>query len=447
MKTFIIFPTQLFDDTINIIDKYDKIIIIEEPHYFCSDEIKPNKIKIAYLRASMRYYYDKLRILKDIIYIDYKNNINYKKIFKNDELFSYHLNDFKLRNKLKNNGIYINEIEDSPMFLMKINDLDIYNKRKTPSHATFYEMVKEKVGLLIGVKNQDIYNRSNPKSIIKFEHYISNIDDDNYYKEAINYTKKSQFKNNIGSIPTLDILKYYPISSKSSYNYFNYFLDNNLKNFGLFQDVIQDNNPFIYHSIISPMLNIGIITPNNLLYILKEYKDKVSLNTFEGYVRQLIGWREYMRYLYLYKYDELIKSNTFNNSKILDKSWYNGTTGISIIDNEINKSLKYGYSHHIVRLMIYLNFMILNEIRPEDIYKWFMEVVCIDAYDWVMIPNIYSMGYFSKIGMRRPYLSSSNYIIRMSNYKKDGKWDIIWNNKFREFVKSRKIYFYLRSIK
>lgn len=76
-----------------------------------------------------------------------------------------------------------------------------------------------------------------------------------------------------------------------------------------------------------------------------------------------------------------------------------------------------------------------------------MEVVCIDAYDWVMIPNIYSMGYFSKIGMRRPYLSSSNYIIKMSNYKKDGKWDIIWDNKFREFVKSRKIYFYLRSIK
>ena len=97
--------------------------------------------------------------------------------------------------------------------------------------------------------------------------------------------------------------------------------------------------------------------------------------------------------------------------------------------------------------MIYLNFMILNEIKPEDIYKWFMEVVCMDAYDWVMIPNIYSMGNFSKIGMRRPYLSSSNYIIKMSNYKKDGKWDIIWDNKFREFVKSRKIYFYLRSIK
>ena len=454
MKIFIIFPTQLFEETIEILDNYDKIIIIEEPHYFSSNEIKPNKIKIAYLRACMRLYYNNLKKIKNktkIIYVPFKNEINYKFLFNNDELFSFHLNDFKLRDKLKKNGIIINEIEDTPMFLMSINDLNNYNKRKTPSHATFYEMVKEKLGVLVGVKNQDIYNRLNPKTIIQFDNHnpnlINNDNYDDYYKEAINYSKKTIFKNNIGSIPTLDILKNYPISSQLSYKSFIYFLDNHLKNFGLFQDVIQDSNPFIYHSIISPMLNIGIITPMRLLQILKTYKDKVSLNTFEGYMRQLIGWREYMRYLYLYKHKELIKSNSFNNKKILDKGWYNGTTGILVIDNEIKKSLIYGYSHHIIRLMIYLNFMILNEIKPEDIYKWFMEVVCMDAYGWVMIPNIYSMGNFSKVGMRRPYLSSSNYIIKLSNYKKDGKWDIIWDNKFREFVKSRKIYFYLRSIK
>ena len=87
------------------------------------------------------------------------------------------------------------------------------------------------------------------------------------------------------------------------------------------------------------------------------------------------------------------------------------------------------------------------EIRPDDIYKWFMEVISIDAYDWVMISNIYSMGYFTSIGMKRPYLSSSNYILKMSNYKKDGIWDIDWTNLFKSFVKSRKINFYLRNIK
>ena len=153
-----------------------------------------------------------------------------------------------------------------------------------------------------------------------------------------------------------------------------------------------------------------------------------------------------MYFLYLYKYNELL-TNFFYNDKWLGKEWYTATTGLYVIDNEISKAIKYGYSHHIIRLMIFLNFMILSEIRPDDIYKWFMEVISIDAYDWVMISNIYSMGYFSKIGMRRPYLSSSNYIIKMSNYKKDGKWDIIWDEKFRNFVKSRKINFYLRSIK
>ena len=195
------------------------------------------------------------------------------------------------------------------------------------------------------------------------------------------------------------------------------------------------------------MLNIGLLTPLKLVEIAKNYKTKVPINSYEGFIRQLIGWREYMHYLYQYKYDELIKSNNHNNQKSIDKSWYSGTTGLLILDNEIKKAITYGYSHHIIRLMIFLNYLLLSEIKPTDIYKWFMEVVSIDAYDWVMIPNIYSMGYFSKIGMKRPYLSSSNYLLKMSNYKKDGKWDIDWTDKFRSFVKSRKIGFYLRSIK
>ena len=118
-----------------------------------------------------------------------------------------------------------------------------------------------------------------------------------------------------------------------------------------------------------------------------------------------------------------------------------------VIDTEIKKAINYGYAHHIIRLMVFLNFLILSEINPNDIYKWFMEIVSIDAYDWVMIPNIYSMGYFSSIGMKRPYLSSSNYILKMSNYKKNGKWELLWNSLFRNFVKSRKVNFYLRNIK
>jgi len=439
---FIILPNQLFQETKEHLKEYnyDEIWIVEEPHYFSTSLIKPNKIKIAYLRACMRYYYDDL--IKSgfkVIYKDFdKSGLSPK-----EEYYSFELTDYKLKDKYDKEGIKINEIE-TPMFILKIVDLDNYNKRKTISHSSLYELTKKKLGILEGIKNQDIYNRSNPRKEVPINHlnFINKLNK-KYYEEGIKYANK--FKNHIGN-PTLETLGIYPISSKDAYDYYEIFIKDNIDNFGLFQDVIQSSNPFMYHSLISPMLNNGLLVPLKLIKIIRKYENKININNYEGFLRQIIGWREYMRYLYLYKYNELIE-NSFKNNKRLGLDWYSGTTGLYIIDNEIKKAIEYGYSHHIIRLMIFLNFMIINEIRPDDIYKWFMEVVSIDAYDWVMISNIYSMGYFSKIGMRRPYLSSSNYIIKMSDYKKDGNWDIIWDEKFRSFVKSRDIKFYLRSIK
>lgn len=444
---FLILPNQLFEE-VKPLKGYQELFIIEEPHYFSTPEIKPNKIKIAYLRACMKAYYDKLK--KDGFNITYINFSELSKpsgysFLKKKDCFCYDINDFKLRERYKSLKLpELNEIE-TPMFIMKKTDLDNYHKKiKSPSHSSFYEFSKKKLGILEGIKNQDVYNRSNPREIIPMTNHLTFANP--YYKEAIEYANSSLFKSHIGNA-TMEAIKYYPITSNDAYDALNHFLNKNLSNFGLFQDVIRDNNPFNYHAIISPMLNIGLLNPLKLIEIYKRYKDKVPLNAYEGFIRQVIGWREYMRYLYVYKYDELIKSNNHHNNKIIDKSWYLATTGLLLLDNEIRKAITYGYAHHIIRLMVFLNFFLLSETKPSDIYKWFMEVVSIDAYDWVMIPNIYSMGYFSSIGMKRPYLSSSNYLLKMSNYKKDGKWDIIWTDKFRTFVKSRKINFYLRSIK
>lgn len=454
---FLILPNQLFED-INKLKGFKEIYLIEEPHYFSTTDIKPNKIKIAYLRACMRHYYDYLKSVlgvKKINYIEFKDLLKSKtdyKFLKKGVFHCYDINDFKLIEKYKKLGVYDNlKEENTPMFILKNEDLEDYNKdrkNKTPTHASFYEFIKNKLGILKGIKNQDIYNRSNPKETIEFNKTLNYINNSNleYYKEAIQYSQSPFFKAHIGN-PTLETMQFYPITTKDSYMAFNYFLNTNLNKFGLFQDVIRDNNPFNYHSIISPMLNIGLLEPLKLIEIYKTYESKVPLSAFEGFIRQLIGWREYMRYLYKYKYNDLLASNNHNNQKLINKSWYQGTTGLLLLDTEINKAIKYAYAHHIVRLMVFLNFLLLSEIKPTDIYKWFMEVVSIDAYDWVMIPNIYSMGYFSSIGMKRPYLSSSNYLLKMSNYKKDGKWDIEWSNCFRSFVKSRKINFYLRSIK
>jgi deoxyribodipyrimidine photolyase-related protein len=448
MDIFLILPNQLFENTLKHIKtaNYKKIIIYEEPHYFSSD-IKPNKIKIAYLRACMKYYYNNLITKEKIKNVSYCEFADKEVLTSNNTYYCYEITDYKLLNKYKLLNIKINEIE-TPMFILNKKDLDKYNKRKTISHSSLYELSKNKLGILKGIKNQDIYNRSNPKNNVSLNQNLNFINSNNksYYEEGIKYSSKPIFKDHIGNA-TLDTLKIYPINSKDAYDAYENFLKFNLEKFGLYQDVIQDNNPFMYHAIISPMLNNGLLIPLELIKIIKKYESDISINSYEGFIRQIIGWREYMRYLYIYKYEELIKSNNFNNKNKLNNNWYSGTTGLLIIDNEIKKAITFGYAHHIIRLMIFLNFMILNEINPQDIYKWFMEVISIDAYDWVMISNIYSMGYFSKIGMKRPYLSSSNYLLKMSNYKKDDKWNNEWNNLFRSFVKSRNIKFYLRSIK
>ncbi len=448
-RNFIILPNQLFENNYVFLNAYDNIYMIEDPHYFSTDEIKPNKIKIAYLRACMKYYHNDLiknKINKNKIhYIEFSSlNLNSYPVTNAD---IYEITDFKLKEKYKKLGIHINEIQ-TPMFLMTRKQLDLYD-RPTPSHSSFYEMTKKELGILEGIKNQDAYNRKNPKQEIQIDTSISYINPStiSYYKEGIEYSNSHLFKEHVGNA-TLENIKIYPITNKDAYNSFEFFLENNFKDFGKYQDVIQDTNPFMKHSLISPMLNNGLLNPSRLLEILKRYKNKISIEAYEGFIRQIIGWREYMRYLYLYKYELLIKSNNYkNNTKKIPVSWYNGTTGLIVIDNEIKKAITYGYSHHIIRLMVFLNFLLLTETKPYDIYKWFMEVVSIDAYDWVMVSNIYSMGHFSSIGMKRPYLSSSNYIIKMSNYKKDEKWNLIWDEKFRSFVKTNKINFYLRSIK
>lgn len=182
----------------------------------------------------------------------------------------------------------------------------------------------------------------------------------------------------------------------------------------------------------------GIIF-NCFLDIIKEinkYKRLIPLNSYEGFIRQLF-WREYQ--YYCYRYFDFSKKNYFGNDKKLNKDWYNGTLGILPVDDAIKEAFSTGYLHHIKRLMVIGNFMNLCQINPKEGFKWFMEFSC-DSYEWVMHQNVYDMVFFVSGGgtMRRPYISSSNYILKMSNYKKED-WCNIWDTKYRQFVKKNKV--------
>jgi deoxyribodipyrimidine photolyase-related protein len=147
-----------------------------------------------------------------------------------------------------------------------------------------------------------------------------------------------------------------------------------------------------------------------------------------------MGWREFVRGIYQNFSEVQDSKNFFKHERKLTKNWYEGTTGSPPVDDAIKKALKYGYCHHIERLMILSNIMLLSEIHPEQVHRWFMEMF-VDSADWVMGPNVYGMGQFSDGGIfaTKPYISGSNYILKMSDYKK-GDWCDIWDGLFWRFV-------------
>ena len=189
------------------------------------------------------------------------------------------------------------------------------------------------------------------------------------------------------------------------------------------------------------MINIGLINPIDVITRIETIKTKIPLNSYEGFVRQIF-WREYQYYCYI-NIDFTI-FNYFNNRKVLTKDWYNGTLNIEPVDDAIKEGFNTGYLHHIKRLMVIGNYMNLSEIDAKEGFIWFMEFSC-DSYEWVMHQNVYDMVFFVTNGktMRRPYISSSNYILKMSNYKKD-KWCDIWDKKYKDFVlkNKKKLYKY-----
>jgi deoxyribodipyrimidine photolyase-related protein len=184
------------------------------------------------------------------------------------------------------------------------------------------------------------------------------------------------------------------------------------------------------------MLNIGLLDPQYVIdrVLYKAAHSEIPMNSLEGFIRQIIGWREFMRGIYHHPGNEIRNGNFWNFTRPLPQSFYDGSTGIPPIDRVIRQLLNDGYCHHIERLMVLGNFMILCRIKPDEVYRWFMEMF-VDSYDWVMVPNVYGMSQFADGGTftTKPYISGSNYILKMSDEPK-GPWCPIWDALFWTFI-------------
>lgn len=465
----IVFPNQLFEKKYLPYDPshINHFIIVEDPIYFSDKErkLKFNLLKLIYQRASMKYYEKYLSKLKyKVTYLNWQESpkywLNYvKKNFGND--ITLHIIDpvdRLLESRIKQFSGSINiEMYETPAFLSNNQDLEDYvsGLKRGPRkffQYNFYIWQRKRLDILLkdgkpvgGKYSYDKYNRQSipgknfdefiDKEKIKLPEKTYN---NKFYDEAIKYCQKI-FKNYYSDNYVPENIHLYPITHIDAMNHFKLFLKYKLQYFGDYQDAIDFSNPYMFHSIISPQLNNGLVVPEWILGKVLQYyeknkkKDKKLLYDTEGYIRQL-NWREYSRLLYRYAYNQMI-GNYFGNNRKMNTNWYTGDTGIEPIDLSIKQAFQYGYLHHIIRLMIMCNFVNLCAIHPFAVYKWFMEF-SLDSYDWVMINNVYSMGLYADGGLTttKPYISSSNYILSQTNIKSDGNWNEIWNTLYYYFI-------------
>jgi deoxyribodipyrimidine photolyase-related protein len=281
----------------------------------------------------------------------------------------------------------------------------------------------------------DEENRKKLPSTIKIPEIskVKDTKDTSILKKFIN----SNFKDHPGNTDKF----WFPTTRKDANKWLDEFFRERIKLFGDYEDAVTDKSNTVFHSALSPLINLGLITPEEIITKLKKVENKIPMNSLEGYVRQIIGWREFMRGIYQNYDQRLEKTNFFNHNRKMKKSWYEGTTGLDPLDHAINNAKDYGWSHHIERLMILANIMNLCEINPKQVYKWFMEMF-VDSSDWVMAPNVYGMGLFSDGGIfaTKPYICGSSYFLKMMHFKK-GPWCDVMDGLYWKFIDGHKKFF------
>ena len=200
------------------------------------------------------------------------------------------------------------------------------------------------------------------------------------------------------------------------------FIEERLPHFGQYQDAMVEGKPWLYHSHIAFYLNCGLLSPKEAIDAAESayYAGTAPLNSVEGFIRQILGWREFVRGFYWHFMPSLKSDNYFNHNRSLPDFFWNGQTNMNCMRQCIKETQANAYAHHIQRLMVLGNFCLLTGLSPEEVQQWYL-LVYADAYEWVELPNVAGMALYSDGGQlaSKPYVASGSYINKMSNYCKN----------------------------
>ncbi|MEN9323157.1 MAG: hypothetical protein RL699_937 [Bacteroidota bacterium] len=312
---------------------------------------------------------------------------------------------------------------DSEHFMSERNELgDFFAGKKTFLMESFYRAMRKKHTILMegdkprtGQWNYDGENRMKlPKNHLATPPLVFTNDVTQVFAEIQ--------KTNIKTIGNIDPLQFvWPINRGQSLELLEFFVAECLPLFGSYQDAMAPNQWSLYHARLSFSMNCKLLSPaeviNRCIQEWEAQPEKIAYNQLEGFVRQIIGWREYMRGIYWHKMPEYATLNYFNHQADLPEWFWTGNTKMHCLKDAINQSLDYAYAHHIQRLMVTGNFALLAGVYPDAVDAWYLGIY-IDAIQWVEITNTRGMSQFADGGIvgTKPYVSSAAYIDKMSHY-------------------------------
>jgi deoxyribodipyrimidine photolyase-related protein len=403
--------------------------------------VKHHKQKIAFVLSAMRHFAEELRaegILVDYIKLNDAGNTGsiagelrravarhgIKRVIVTSP------GEWRVLSGIKalDLGIPVEIREDDRFFASTHRFAAWAADRKSLRMEFFYREMRRETGLLMdgdepacGQWNYDNDNRKRlPKSLPLPQRF--GFTPDTITLDVLDMVRRN-FADHFGDLDTFE----WAVTREDALRSLKDFLVQALPNFGNFQDAMASDEPFLFHSLLSPYLNAGLLTPREVCVAAeREYIERrAPLNAVEGFIRQILGWREYVRGVYWLKMPNYAETNALNATRPLPWLYWSGETDMHCMSEAIGQTRRTAYSHHIQRLMVTGNFALLAGIAPKQIAEWYL-VVYADAYEWVELPNVQGMSQFADGGLlaSKPYASSGAYIDRMSDFCKSCVYDV-----------------------
>ncbi|MEM1312856.1 MAG: cryptochrome/photolyase family protein [Patescibacteria group bacterium] len=467
----IVLSDQLFENHFAFHDS-SHILMLESLDQ--STKLNFHKLRLSYVFTCMRHFRDLLLAKKKVVhYFSLEQNLSLSQA-----IINLHKKESYTQIKVydPSNKFFITTLKqiaseldldyvsvENPMFLTPKsifkNYLSNTKTKKNLRMADFYIWQRKRLNILLEENQKPVggswsFDKDNRKKLPKDVEFRQDLDyfESEYFK-SVSSAINLYFPDNPGKIENMWI----PFTHSQAKKRLEYFLEHILLDFGDYEDAMTNQNDFVFHSVLSPMLNIGLLTPDQVLSSLEIYIRQnpsitsIKINSIEGFVRQIIGWREWVKGMYDNMYDhDFANLNFFEASKPLPEYFYYPSQHLDHEELKYNLPLRtvllkverLSWCHHIERLMILANWMTLNEYNPKECFDWFSSQF-VDAGEWVMVPNVMGMGMYSDGGLftSKPYISGGNYIKKMSNFPDSSTWEKIWTDKFWKFLYKHEEFF------